>query len=71
MRNAEIGRKDFKLNRYTEAFTSENWIVRIYKVDPWPNRGDFKKPVVKFERKDSADLKKHKLSTEKTKKPNL
>eukprot|EP01004_Peranema_trichophorum_P009453 NODE_819_length_2332_cov_40.947488_g697_i0.p1 GENE.NODE_819_length_2332_cov_40.947488_g697_i0~~NODE_819_length_2332_cov_40.947488_g697_i0.p1 ORF type:complete len:749 (-),score=96.71 NODE_819_length_2332_cov_40.947488_g697_i0:84-2075(-) len=36
-RNAEIGRKNFKLSRIDEAFTSENWLVRIYKVLPERN----------------------------------
>lgn len=30
--------KGFKLKRYEEAFTSENWIVRIYKVKPRNSR---------------------------------
>ena len=32
VRNAEIGNKDVRLRHVEEAFTSENWIVRIYKV---------------------------------------
>ena len=32
MRNAEIGNKDFELDVLEEAYTSEHWIVRIYKV---------------------------------------
>uniref|UniRef100_A0A665WT56 Dolichyl-diphosphooligosaccharide--protein glycosyltransferase subunit STT3B n=1 Tax=Echeneis naucrates TaxID=173247 RepID=A0A665WT56_ECHNA len=31
-RNAEIGNKDIKLKHLEEAFTSEHWLVRIYKV---------------------------------------
>ncbi|KAI3382969.1 hypothetical protein SNEBB_003131 [Seison nebaliae] len=38
-RNAEIGYKDIKLTHLTEAYTSVNWIVRIYKVNKLPNRG--------------------------------
>lgn len=30
VRNVEIGDKTFKLTHFREAFTSENWIVRIY-----------------------------------------
>jgi len=38
VRNVEIGRKDFTLEYLEEAFTSQNWLVRIYKVKPPPNR---------------------------------
>lgn len=38
VRSAEIGRKDFQLDMLDEAFTSEHWIVRIYKVKPEKNR---------------------------------
>ena len=39
VRNAEIGNKDFELSVMEEAYTSEHWIVRIYKVKDYPNRG--------------------------------
>jgi len=39
VRNAEIGNKDFELDVMEEAYTSEHWIVRIYKVKDYPNRG--------------------------------
>ena len=39
VRNAEIGNKDFELSVLEEAYTSEHWIVRIYKVKDYPNRG--------------------------------
>jgi len=32
------GNKDFELEHLEEAFTSEHWIVRIYKVKPLENR---------------------------------
>lgn len=32
VRKAVIGNKDFKLEYFEEAFTSERWLVRIYKV---------------------------------------
>ncbi|VDN53907.1 unnamed protein product [Dracunculus medinensis] len=32
VRQSEIGKKDFELEYVEEAFTSEHWIVRIYKV---------------------------------------
>uniref|UniRef100_A0AAQ4RNE8 dolichyl-diphosphooligosaccharide--protein glycotransferase n=1 Tax=Gasterosteus aculeatus aculeatus TaxID=481459 RepID=A0AAQ4RNE8_GASAC len=37
-RNAEIGNKDIKLKHLEEAFTSEHWLVRIYKVKKPENR---------------------------------
>jgi dolichyl-diphosphooligosaccharide--protein glycosyltransferase len=37
VRQAEIGYKGFKLEHFTEAYTSERWIVRIYKVNKFPN----------------------------------
>jgi len=39
VRSAEIGNKDFELKYLDEAYTSEHWIVRIYKVNPPDNRG--------------------------------
>uniref|UniRef100_A0A8C5GCF8 Dolichyl-diphosphooligosaccharide--protein glycosyltransferase subunit STT3B n=1 Tax=Gouania willdenowi TaxID=441366 RepID=A0A8C5GCF8_GOUWI len=37
-RNAEIGNKDIKFKHLEEAFTSEHWLVRIYKVKTLSNR---------------------------------
>ncbi|RMC05235.1 hypothetical protein DUI87_18419 [Hirundo rustica rustica] len=37
-RNAEIGNKDIKFKHLEEAFTSEHWLVRIYKVKQLDNR---------------------------------
>ena len=37
--NAEIGNKNFELDMLEEAYTTEHWIVRIYKVKDLPNRG--------------------------------
>lgn len=34
VRNAEIGNKDFELDVLEEAYTTEHWLVRIYKVRP-------------------------------------
>eukprot|EP01137_Pigoraptor_chileana_P016397 Opistho-2@5843 len=39
VRNAEIGSKDFELDVLEEAYTTEHWLVRIYKVKDLPNRG--------------------------------
>eukprot|EP00742_Colponemidia_sp_Colp-10_P002221 GILJ01002375.1.p1 GENE.GILJ01002375.1~~GILJ01002375.1.p1 ORF type:complete len:708 (+),score=115.24 GILJ01002375.1:49-2172(+) len=38
VRNAEIGNKDVRLKHVEEAFTSQHWIVRIYKVKREDNR---------------------------------
>ena len=37
-RNVEIGHKNFKLTHLEEAYTSEHWLVRIYRVLPLTNR---------------------------------
>ena len=37
-RNAEIGNKDIIFKHLEEAFTSEHWLVRIYKVKAPDNR---------------------------------
>lgn len=37
-RNSEIGVKNIQLTHLEEAFTSEHWIVRIYKVKKPVNR---------------------------------
>jgi len=39
-RNTEIGVKDIKLEHIEEAFTTENWLVRIYKVKPRKNNDE-------------------------------
>ncbi|KAL1140305.1 hypothetical protein AAG570_000237 [Ranatra chinensis] len=39
VRGAEIGNKDFELDVLEEAYTTEHWLVRIYKVKPLRNRG--------------------------------
>jgi len=39
VRNTEIGNKDFELDYLEEAYTTEHWLVRIYKVKPMENRG--------------------------------
>ena len=38
VRGYVIGRKNIKLRHYSEAYTTENWIVRIYSVNDFPNR---------------------------------
>ncbi|RXN35047.1 dolichyl-diphosphooligosaccharide-- glycosyltransferase subunit STT3B [Labeo rohita] len=37
-RNTEIGNKDVRLKHLEEAFTSEHWLVRVYKVKDLDNR---------------------------------
>lgn len=39
VRNTEIGNKDFELDVLEEAYTTEHWLVRIYKVKDLENRG--------------------------------
>jgi len=39
VRETEIGNKDISLEHLEEAYTSEHWLVRIYKVLPPMNRG--------------------------------
>jgi len=39
VRSVEIGNKDFDLEYLEEAYTTEHWIVRIYKVKGLENRG--------------------------------
>ncbi|XP_014280957.1 dolichyl-diphosphooligosaccharide--protein glycosyltransferase subunit STT3A [Halyomorpha halys] len=39
VRGAEIGNKDFELEVLEEAYTTEHWLVRIYKVKNLRNRG--------------------------------
>ncbi|XP_037028740.1 dolichyl-diphosphooligosaccharide--protein glycosyltransferase subunit STT3A [Bradysia coprophila] len=39
VRAAEIGNKDFELDVIEEAYTTEHWLVRIYKVKDLRNRG--------------------------------
>jgi len=39
VRNVEIGNKDFDLEHIEEVYTSQHWLVRIYKVKDPENRG--------------------------------
>lgn len=38
VRGAEIGLKDFRLQYFEEAFTSQHWMMRVYRVKPDPER---------------------------------
>ena len=39
VRNSEIGNKYFELDKLEEAYTTEHWLVRIYKVKDLNNKG--------------------------------
>ncbi|GAB2292357.1 Dolichyl-diphosphooligosaccharide--protein glycosyltransferase subunit stt3a [Dionaea muscipula] len=38
VRRTEIGKKHFKLSHFEEVFTSQHWMVRLYKLKPPKNR---------------------------------
>ena len=38
VRQATMGKKNIKLRHFSEAYTTENWIVRIFSVNDFPNR---------------------------------
>ncbi|GBG71322.1 hypothetical protein CBR_g8744 [Chara braunii] len=38
VRGTQIGKKHFKLNYFEEVFTTQHWMVRIYKLKPVKNR---------------------------------
>ncbi len=38
VRGYTIGKKNIKLRHFSEAYTTNNWIVRIFSVNDWPNR---------------------------------
>ena len=52
-RGAEIGKKDISFKHVEEAFTSEHWLVRIFKVKPLENR------IVARERPQFSKLRKN------------
>ncbi|XP_071788330.1 dolichyl-diphosphooligosaccharide--protein glycosyltransferase subunit STT3B-like [Asterias amurensis] len=60
-RNAEIGNKDISFQHLEEAYTTEHWLVRIYRVKPLDNR----EPVLKTTTKKSN---KKKIASKKTSK---
>ncbi|RNA30477.1 dolichyl-diphosphooligosaccharide-- glycosyltransferase subunit STT3B [Brachionus plicatilis] len=59
-RNVEIGNKNFKLEHLEEAFTSEHWIVRIFRVKEPSNRTPNKDLLRKIKRNKSVHSKKGK-----------
>lgn len=46
-RGVEIGKKDISLTHLEEAYTTEHWLVRIYKVKPLSNRVTSAKPALR------------------------
>jgi dolichyl-diphosphooligosaccharide--protein glycosyltransferase len=38
VRRYVMGRKNIKLRHFSEAYTTDRWIVRIYAVNDFPNR---------------------------------
>ena len=61
IRNAEIGNKDFKLDTLEEAYTTEHWLVRIYKVKDLDNRGNWFAEVNESTTLDNERHLKHKF----------
>jgi dolichyl-diphosphooligosaccharide---protein glycosyltransferase len=61
-RNAVIGNKDFDLTYLEEAYTTEHWLVRIYRVKK-PH--EFNRPVIKLEDRvvQSSDFVSRKVRT--------
>ena len=58
-RGVEIGNKNFKLTHLEEAYTSEHWLVRIYKVKDLVNREKVEKPTIpgqKWKKKSSKKV---------------
>ena len=57
-RGVEIGNKNFELTHLEEAYTSEHWLVRIYKVKDLDNKVKAKpvKPVKKSRKKSSKKV---------------
>jgi hypothetical protein len=65
VRNVEVGEKNIKLKHFEEVYTSEHWIVRIYRLLPQENRGEVIRPRGVFISKDLEVLKEHGLSKDK------
>ncbi|KAK7089766.1 dolichyl-diphosphooligosaccharide--protein glycosyltransferase subunit STT3B-like [Littorina saxatilis] len=60
-RGVEIGNKNFDLTHLEEAYTTEHWLVRIYRVKDLTNREiipKLNKPIKKTKRKSSKKAKK-------------
>ena len=57
-RSKEIGRKNIELSTMEEAFTSEHWIVRIFKVKKRPNFDSIVTPKTTKKSSSSSSSKK-------------
>jgi len=54
-RNVEIGNKNIKLHYLEEAYTTEHWLVRIYRVKKYANRfQDFDDAIKRRVRKTAS-----------------
>ena len=58
-RHAVVGEKNINLKYFEEAFTSEHWIVRIYRVKPQPTT----EPTVAYQAKFASDIESKTSST--------
>lgn len=58
-RNAVIGNKDFDLTYLEEAYTSEHWLVRIYRVK---KPDEFNRPSLKPQKRTVSDYSTKKVS---------
>jgi len=56
-RNVEIGNKNIKLHYLEEAYTTEHWLVRIYRVKKYANRFQELDDAVKRPARKSAPKK--------------
>jgi dolichyl-diphosphooligosaccharide--protein glycosyltransferase len=52
-RHVEIGNKNFDLEHVEEAYTTEHWIVRVYKVKKLSNRLQAKNALRQVQRRKS------------------
>lgn len=58
-RNVEIGNKNFKLEHMEEAFTSQHWLVRVFRVKKPENRNRNKEALRDIKRTKSIHSKKN------------
>lgn len=63
-RNAVIGNKDFDLTYLEEAYTSEHWLVRIYRVK---KPDEFNRPSLKPQKRTLSDYASKKQTTKRRK----
>ena len=63
-RHVEIGNKNFDLQHVEEAYTTEHWIVRIYRVKKQANRLQAKNALRQVQRRKSIYSNSKKSSTQ-------